>query len=121
MQTQFWPRVGYGLAYSSATFAELLEVLRKPYYNILPLCGVNRNIRANFRQLPAEFFGVGLPHPGIEATIDSLNLFLQHFGGTSFLSQQLQTTFEALVLELGLQPNPLFKSHGKFAHWCTNS
>ncbi len=84
LTTQFWPRVGYGIDCNSASFAELTEALRKPYFKILPLCGINRHIRTDFCQLPAGFFGVGLPHPGIEATIASLNLLTQHFGAKPF-------------------------------------
>lgn len=119
--TQSWPRVGHGIGCCSAPFAVLTEALQKPYRRNLPLCGINRHIRADLRQLPTGFFGIGLPHPGIEATIASLNLLQQHFGCKSLLGTQLQASCEAFALELGLSDNPFNESFGKYSSHCTHS
>ena len=42
MKVQFWPRVGFSICNSMATFAELAECLQSQYYKILPLGGVVR-------------------------------------------------------------------------------
>jgi hypothetical protein len=39
---QFWPRVGYSLCSSTATYDELENALQKQYYQILPLGGIIR-------------------------------------------------------------------------------
>ncbi len=121
INSQFWPRVGYGIGCCTASFNELTEALRKPYFKLLSLCGVNRNIRADFRQLPAGFYGIGLPHPGIEATVAALNLFLQHYGSPTLLGRQLQASYEAFALELGLSNTPFQESFGKYSGHCTSS
>lgn len=121
ISTQMWPKVGYGIACNASSFNDLSNVLRKQYFQLLPMCEVNRNIRYDFRQLPSEFFGIGLPHPGIEATIASLNLLLQHFGCDSLLGTQLKASYEAFLLELGISPEPFTASYGKYSYLCTHS
>ena len=43
LKVQFWPRVGYGLCSTTATFRELEQALHRQYYQILPLGGVVRH------------------------------------------------------------------------------
>ena len=40
LKVQFWPRVGYGLCSTMATYRELEQALHRQYYQILPLRGV---------------------------------------------------------------------------------
>ncbi len=96
-------------------------MLRKPYFKLLSLCSVNGNIRSEFRQLPAGFFGIGLPHPGIEATVASLNLFTQHYGYPSLLGCQIQASYEVFVLELGPSNTPFQEFYDKYSTHCTPS
>ncbi len=121
IRSQLWPKVGYGIGCMTASFAQLSQALRKPYFNLLPSCGVNRNVHTKFRQLPSGFYGIGLPHPSIEATAASLNLLIQHYGSQSLLGLQLCASYEAMFLELGLSTNPIQESYGKFADLCTPS
>ena len=72
LKVQFWPRVGYGLCSTTATFRELEQVMHRQYYQILPilpLVGVVRHTTVASRTLDSGFYGVGLPHVGVEATI----------------------------------------------------
>mmetsp|Transcript_25810 Transcript_25810/g.51991 ORF Transcript_25810/g.51991 Transcript_25810/m.51991 type:complete len:247 (+) Transcript_25810:628-1368(+) len=95
LATKFWPKVGYGIGSRTASFHQLSTCLQRQYYRLLLLCGVNVNIRSEFRQLPSGIFGIGLPHPGIEATVASVNLLLQHYECSSLLGIELQTSYEA--------------------------
>ena len=119
---QFWPRVGYGIEVNTASLQELAEILRKPYYALLPLGGVMRSIHCSFRTLDSGFGGIGLPHPGIECTIAQVNLLLMHFGCDSSLGLMLQVSMELLVLELGLSSTePFAASYEKFSDLVTHS
>ncbi len=103
------------------SFDKLTDVLLKPHLKLFSLCGVNCNIHTGFFQLLAGFFGIGLPHPGIEAMVVALNLLTQHYGCLSLLGRQLQASYEAFPLELGLSGNPFQESYGKYSKHCTPS
>jgi hypothetical protein len=51
LKVQFWPRVGYGLCSTTATFRELEQALHRQYYQILPLGGVIRHTTNRLRIL----------------------------------------------------------------------
>ena len=121
MDRQFWPKVGYGLGCSTATWAEHEVCLRKQYGKILPLGGVRRTSRKELRQIDRGFFGVGCPHPGVECLVDQLNLLLMHFGCPSADGLLLQASLEYMVLELGLSFQPFQESYAKFGPWVTHS
>ena len=63
---QFWPKIGYGLYTVAAPFKDLAKCLSKPYYQLPPFGGVTRMCRAPVRQLDRGFYGVSLPHLGVE-------------------------------------------------------
>ncbi len=65
LNVQFWPRVGYNLCSSTATYDELESALQKQYYQILPLGGIIRTAPLESRMVDAGFFYPGLPHPGV--------------------------------------------------------
>jgi hypothetical protein len=73
LKVQFWPRVGYGLCSTTATFSELEQALHWQYYQILPLGGVVRSAPVDSRTIDTGFYGVGLPHVGIEALLTMTN------------------------------------------------
>ena len=79
LSVQFWPRVGYGLCSSTATYRELEECLHQQYYWVLPLCKVVRTAPVVSRTIDTGFFGVGLPHLGVEALVAILNKLLMHY------------------------------------------
>ncbi len=45
------------------------EVLHREYYQILPMGGIVLNTPVGSRTVDTGFFGVGLPHLGVEALI----------------------------------------------------
>ena len=79
MKVQFWPRVGYGLCSSTASFTDLEKCLHKQYYQVLLFCGVVRTAPIGSRALDAGFFGIGLPHLGVEALVAMSNKLLMHY------------------------------------------
>jgi hypothetical protein len=80
LNVQFWPRVGYSLCSSTATYDELESALQKQYYQILSLGGIIRTMPLKSRTVDARFFCPGLPHPGVEALIAMTNKLLMHYG-----------------------------------------
>jgi hypothetical protein len=102
LKVQFWPRVGYGLCSTTATLSELEKALHKQYYQILPLGGVVRLTTVGSRTIDAGFYGVGLPHVGVEATIAMTNKLLMHFGCNTATGRFMQISYSLLFVELGL-------------------
>jgi hypothetical protein len=80
LKFQLCPRIVYGLSSSTATFDELSNALHKQYYQILPLGGVVRTTTIESRTITSGFFGIGLPHLGVEALVAMSNKLLMHYG-----------------------------------------
>lgn len=121
VKCQFWPRLGYGLGTCNARFHELSTCLDRVYHQVLPLVGVNRNIKKEWRTLSSGFYGIGLPHAGVEKFIDACNLLLQFHGTPSSVGMLLQTSLEFMVLELGMTFQPFlapFRKYGQLVTEC---
>jgi hypothetical protein len=118
---QFWPRVGYSLCSSTATYDKLENTLQKQYYQILPLGGIIRTAPRDSRMIDAGFFCPGLPHPGVEALIAMTNKLLMHFGCSSALGDCMKTSYGYLTLELGVSFQPLQASYKRFSFLATHS
>jgi hypothetical protein len=56
LKVQFWPRIGYGLCSSTATFQELENTLHRQYFQTLPLGRVVRTTLVESRSMDAGFF-----------------------------------------------------------------
>jgi hypothetical protein len=110
LKVQFWPRVGYSLCSSMATLHELDNVLHRQYFQILPLGGVVRTTTVESRTINAGFYGVGLPHLGIEALVASMNKLLMHYGCSTATGKLMQTLYFLFFVELGLSFQPLQES-----------
>jgi hypothetical protein len=80
LKVQFWPQVRYGLCSSTTSFQGLKRELHKQYYQIFPPGGIVRTTPVESRTINAGFFGIGLPHLGIKASIAMTNKLLMHYG-----------------------------------------
>ena len=116
---QLWPSVKYGLCCSMATLPKLDTALLPFYNKMLPLGGVVRKANCGIRQLNRGFFGVGFPHPGVEATVEQANKLLMHYGCHTALGDELQTLLELLVVDLGLSFQPFRVSYKHYGDWVT--
>jgi hypothetical protein len=85
---------------------ELDTALLSFHNKMLPLGGVVRKANCGIRQLDRGFFGAGFPHPGVEATVEQANKLLVHYGCHTALGDELQTSLELLVVDLGLLFQP---------------
>ncbi len=90
---QFWLQVGYGLCSLMASFQDLERALHKQYYPILPLGRIARTNPVESRTIDAGFFGIGLPHLGIEALIAMTNKLLMHYGCKTAMGQLMKTSY----------------------------
>ena len=105
-QCQLWPGLRYGLGASAATIDQLEKGLGSRDHKLLSQLGICRNIPVDLRYLPSYFGGFGLKSLKFEATTESINMFLQHYGTESTLGVFLTATIENLQLELGVTGCP---------------
>ncbi len=118
---QFWPRVGYSLCNSMATYDELEHALQKQYYQILQLGGVIRTALLDCRMVDAGFYCPGLPHPGVKALIAMSNKLLMHFRCRTALGTFLKTSYSFLLLELGVSFQPSQSLYQRFSFLATHT
>jgi hypothetical protein len=67
------------------------------------------------------FFGVPLPHLGVEALIAMANKLLMHYGCKTVTGRFMQTSHSLLFVELGLSLQPLKEQYEKFGYLFTHS
>lgn len=84
------------------------------YFQLPPHIGFNRHITTQWRTLPFSFYGIGLPDLGCEQTTEQLNFFLKHYGTSTHLGALMSSSFEQLILEIGLGKNFLCHSFRLF-------
>jgi hypothetical protein len=120
LDKQFWPGVSFGISSIRAPFATLEDCLMKVYYNLLPLCGIRRSVKRELRQLERGFYGVGLPHPGVECFIGKLDKLLTHYGSSLGLGVHMQVSMEVLIIEGGVSMQLLSKPFSRYGKWVTH-
>ncbi len=121
LKVQFWPRIGYGLCSLMASFHNLEYALHRQYYQMLPLCGVVRSTPVGSCLIDARFFGVGLPHLGLEALIAMLNKLLMHYGCDTATGRFMRISYSLFYLELGLLFQPMQELYQKYSTLITHS
>jgi hypothetical protein len=103
--------VGYGLCSSTASFTDLKKCLHKQYYQVLPFCGIVWTTPIGSRALDAGFFGIGLPHLGVEALVAMSNKLLMHYRCNTATGRFMQVSYHLFYLELGLSFHPMQESY----------
>jgi hypothetical protein len=121
MDRQFWPRVGYGISNTSASWEQLDQCLRKVYWQLVPRGGVRGTAAVPLRQLDRGFYGIGCPHPGVECLVAQMAKLLIHYGCQSGLGIQMQVTMELFLTELGISAQPLQESYERYGKWITST
>ena len=121
LKTQAIPSVRYGLVPLMATRNQLDDAMSKWYYHCLPALGVNRNIRKDWKMLPVQYQGLGLPNLSLEKLADSLKLLQRHWGTTSDLGMALRCSFELIQIETGLHGNFLLRDFHSLGSLATHS
>jgi len=116
VKTKFWPKVKYGLCANSSPNEEFVSAMHKSYYILCPLGCDIQSAKKKLRYLDMGFFGVGLPHWGVEAIGASTNKLMTHFGTTTLVMVQYQALAELLAIELGKGPQPLCLDYDRYHH-----
>jgi hypothetical protein len=102
LKVQFWLRIGYGLCSSTASFNKLDRSLHRQHYQILPLGGVVRTTTVESRTIDTGFYGVGLPHLGVEALIAMSNKLILHYGCDIAVGRFMKASYSLFLMEMGL-------------------
>ncbi len=111
-------KILYGGVAVTHPLAQLLKAFHKIYYNLLPQLGINRNITREYRMLPRQYQGLGLPNPNIEILSAKLQLIQEHWDTTTTMGSMLMQAYQVFQMEVGLGGNifhKLFKSLGHLA------
>jgi len=108
---KLWPGMRYGLATLATPLASIRDTLRKLDYEALPLLGINRSVKREWRDLPRAFGGIGLNSLAVEQTIGWANMLLQHYGAPTVIGGKCRASLEALQLEIGCIGNPLMENY----------
>jgi hypothetical protein len=114
LKVQLWPRIGYGICISTAIFKELSKALHRQYYQILPLSRIVHTTTVESRTIDLGFYGVGLPHLGVEALIAILSKLLMHYGCYTATGRFIHASYSLFLVELGISFQPLRESYKKY-------
>jgi hypothetical protein len=106
LKVQLWPRIGYGICSSTATFQEFCTALHQKYYQILPLGGIVCTTTVETCTINSGFFGVGLLHLGVEELIAMSNKLLMHYGCDSTTGWFMQAFYSLFFLNWASHSSP---------------
>jgi hypothetical protein len=67
------------------------------------------------------FYGVGLPHIGVEALIAMTNKLLMHYRCSSATGRFIQISYSLLLVELGMSFQPLQVNYEKKSYLITHT
>jgi hypothetical protein len=91
------------------------------YFMTLPHLGVNRYITQEWRMLPHQYQGLGLPNMALEKLGKSISWLHRHWGVKEGVGLILKAAFERLQVETGLSGNVLVKDYTKYECLATHS
>ena len=97
----------YGLGALPESMKELEQGLGTTDFYLIIKLGVVRLIAKEWWYILSMFGGMGLNSLPIEATVCSINLFLQNYATASNLDLTIRVSFQELQMELGMTRNPL--------------
>jgi hypothetical protein len=120
-RTQAIMSVKYGLVPLMASWSSIEHTVSKWYYHCLPALGVNRSIGHEWRMLPVEYQGLGLPNLALEKLAESLQLIQHHWSRRTKLGQALRLAFELVQVETGLRGNFLLRNYDTYGRLATHT
>ena len=114
------PKMLYGAVAVSHSPGRLEEAFQKVYFNLLPFLGVNRNITKEYRMLPQQYQGLGLPNPNIEVLSAKLQLIREYWDSDTTMGKMLTQSYQVFQIELGLGGNIFDKPYNALGHLATD-
>ena len=104
-KTQALPAVKYGLLPLMSSRQMIDDTFSSWYFSFLPSLGINRNIAKEWRTLPRQYQGLGLPQMSLEKLAVSLFYLQQHWDTQQPTGTFLRCIFELCQLEIGREGN----------------
>ena len=71
--------------------------------------------------MDSGFYGAGCQNVGVECLVEQANKLIMHYSCPLSLGLEMKILLEYLILELGILPQPLQQSHGKYDKRITHS
>ena len=99
---QVFPGMAWGLVTAVISPETLRIHLHKVYYKELPLLGIRRFIKKEYRTLPERFQGLGLPDFVVLAFAYTIFFLQCHWGFEGATTKMVISTFKICMLEVGL-------------------
>ncbi len=95
--------VFFSIGCNTAPFNSLTECLQRQWWEILPCGGVQRTAPCLLLQMDSGFYGIGLPHPGMECFVAQMEKLLIHYGSKSGIGiyMQMSMSMEMFVTSWG--------------------
>jgi hypothetical protein len=118
---QLWLGVKYGLSTLANSKSKMDGILHKLEFKMLPLMGINRHAKTEWRHIAHEFGAIGLFNLAIEQFIGRMKTLLQHYSTSTTIAKKIRASIKALQLEIGCVGNPLnknFDNRGALATPC---
>jgi ribonuclease HI len=117
---QLYPGLSWGLVTVCMHPKRLDAQIQRIYSKALPSLGVNRNIKREWRTLPEQYQGLGMPNFPLVALADKLSFLLGNWGFYGLAhSDALAMAYENFLVEVGLYGSPLDWSYEDYGHLAT--
>ena len=96
--------------------------VQRIYAKALLFLGVNSNIKREWRTLPEQHQGLGMPNMPLAALADKLSFLLGNWGfqGQAH-SDALAMVYDNFLMKVGLYASPLKKSYEEYGHLATET
>ena len=108
------PSFSFGLCPLMSSPEEVEREFMAMYYQCLSPLGVNQCITKEWRILPVEWSGLGMPNMSLEKLSCMIMFLKQHWGFDDEFGRALRCVFELVQIETGLAGNFLLRHYDTF-------
>jgi hypothetical protein len=114
-QLQLFPAILWGLVTVCLPPCKLDTMYQRLNEKALPLLGVNRKIKKEWRTLPEMYQGLALPNFPLIALAEKTYFILANWGFQGLAhSDAMAMVYENFIIEVGLYDNPLMWSYADY-------
>jgi hypothetical protein len=119
---QLYPGISWGLVTTYMQPKKLDAQVQRVYAKALPFLGVNSNIKKEWRTLPEQYQGLGMPNILLAALAEKLSFLVSNWGfhGQAH-SDSLVIAYDNFLMEVGLYESPLKWSYKEYGHLATDT
>ena len=105
LRHQLYRQMSYGFVALVHPPDKLEKSFQDVWYKCLPSLQVNRCIRTEWKMLPIQFQGLGLPNPNIDVLACKIQSLQRHWNTSSVTGKMLHRAYEVFQVEVGLGGN----------------